>query len=900
MNRRLLWTAVSSTLIALSCAEAADEVVRLVRSGTTGSVVVPADMRTGSEAFRAAVEVSEYVAKITGSKLPVVAEGRGVYRRVGRNRRVVPFSDKAPKPSGAPEVHVGWTSRAQGVLDRGKVEALDIDGFLIKTTPEAVFLVGPRDWSTAYACFTFLEELCGVRWYLPGDFGEDVPRRSELAVPLLDKTYEPAYKHRQYSGFQWRNRHELQRWGAHRKVRPRLQYHHNLYRVFDVKKYGKLHPDLYPIIGGRRRIPGAGNRSGWQPCLTHPKAIEIAVDYAREFFARQPDASSISLGITDGGGYCECPRCLKLVDESLPDEGQRSVWFFGFANAVSERFDELFPDKLIGYLLYGKCKMFPENMKIHPRLIGFYVSPSFQLITEEGRQRFDEGLAELTKHVSRFALYDWFYGDSMVIPRLQIRQAKYWLEHGYNLGARHIKAEAYMNWGLDGFKYWMHAKLMWDPTLDVDAMLEEFSTRFFKESAAPMRKYFEVVERYTVTPVLRPFQTEEGEKMLAVNFRFRRPEQLLSFPPEAVAECEPFLDEAAKRATSHLVRDRVRYFRAAFNVARMMTLRYHHAAEALPLVQDPKTLPEGMALLAQAMAKDLDVEQYYKWVLADDEFCVRYPPESMFGGVTRARGEAGAALSLMVLDELRRRGPTRITVVDVDEAAKRALGQALAQLADTDAARVMQLEVAPSVKKIVVCDKAKAPHIDGKLYDACWRNAQVYGGLAQLGVGKPAEHPTDFRVAHDGSKLYLAAQCRQDTSTLLAWTKERDGRVWREDGIELLLNRATDTTKEERFQVIVNTTGNIFDYYNGSADWDGDIDVAVEISPKHYTIELSVPLKEIGVNPARERFMRMNLARNVYARKELSTGEAKELSGWYLTPFGNLDPRARGWIVFNP
>jgi hypothetical protein len=134
---------------------------------------------------------------------------------------------------------------------------------------------------------------------------------------------------------------------------------------------------------------------------------------------------------------------------------------------------------------------------------------------------------------------------------------------------------------------------------------------------------------------------------------------------------------------------------------------------------------------------------------------------------------------------------------------------------------------------------------------------------------------------------------------LLAWTRERDGRVWREDGIEVLLNRPSDTTPEQRMQAIVSTSGNIFDYYDGKATWDGDIEVKTLLKPDSYVIEMSLPVKDVGMDPAKERFLRINFVRNVYARKEMQGGEPKEISNWYLTPFSNLDPKARGWLVFN-
>jgi len=53
------------------------------------------------------------------------------------------------------------------------------------------------------------------------------------------------------------------------------------------------------------------------------------------------------------------------------------------------------------------------------------------------------------------------------------------------------------------------------------------------------------------------------------------------------------------------------------------------------------------------------------------------------------------------------------------------------------------------------------------------------------------------------------------------------------------------------------------------------------------------------VGDCASRFIRFNCGRNVYARKELQHGEAKEISTWYLSE-DNLNPDSRGWMVFDP
>lgn len=886
---------------------AADEPssVSIVTSGNHGVIIIPANFAARpnppqparDETLNAALELSLYVGKITGQELPVIAEGRGTYQRTTNQWKFVPFASAKDQPAGKPEIHVGWTTRALKEIDKAKVEKLDIDGFEIKTTTDAIFLVGHKDWSTAYAVYTFLDEFCGVRWFMPGEMGEDVPRTPSLSVPTVEKTYEPAYQHRQYSGFQFRDDFLRYWWGMHQKVRARLEYHHNLFAVFDPTKYAEKYPDVYPVQNGKRRVPGPGNYGAWQPCLSNPKAVDITMEYAKEYFAKNPDAASISIGMNDGGGYCECENCMKLVDKSLPKEQRRARWYFQYANAVAERFDKEFPDKAIGYLLYGEASEFPADLKINPRLIGFYVHPSFNLIVPDGKQKFDAALVDLAKHSPRFALYDWFYGTDVLMPRMQIRQAKYWLQHGYEMGARHVKAEAYMNWGLDGFKYWMHTKLMWDPTLDVDKMMDEFFTRFFKESAQPMREYFKIVEHYTVTPVTETVKDEKGERQRLLNFRYRYPNQFESFPPEAVKQCEPFLDQAEKSAQTELVRERVLYYRKAFDATKMMTTRYHLLKQAIPLLEKSETLSEGMPLLTQAMSRDLDVDQYYKLVLRGDAFCIRTPDKTMSQDLTIARRAAATTLSQQVIQELDRTKGT-ITSPQLSAVMNDVLTHAWSQIADVDAANVAKVSIAPIVNKMLICNRSAAPKIDGKLDDPCWKDAQVCADFDEVSTGARTQFRTEVRTVHDAERLYLAFKCYQDTKVLLAWTKERDGRVWRDDGVEVLLNKPSDTKAEQRCQVIVSTTGNIWDFYNGTDKWDGDIKTATVIDPQFYAMEISIPLKEIGFDPAKERFVRVNFTRNVYGRKELGAGNPKEASAWYLSD-DNPNPKSRGWLIFN-
>ena len=628
--------------------------------------------------------------------------------------------------------------------------------------------------------------------------------------------------------------------------------------------------------------------------------------YAREYFKKYPQKGSLSLGINDGGGYCETE-----LDNSLPKGSRFARVYYKYANAVARAFDKEFPDRYLGFLLYGEARMPPKDVKIHPRLIGFLVWPSYQLITPEGRKGFEELVDRQAQVTPRFALYDWFYGAQLYIPRLQIRQAQHWLRYGYQRGARHVKAEAYPNWGLDGFKYWMHAALLWDPARNVDSMMDEVFPRFFKESAEPMRAYFKIVEEYSTKPVLakRPDGTES-----VVNFAFRRPEQFESFSPEAVRRCAPLLVRAERLAKSYLVQRRVRYFRTGFEIARRMTEQYHLGKQSLPMLADAKTRQQGIALLVQAVRRVNEVESIFRWGLAGDAHCVVNPfphvhpmnakvvntgNPAIFEMPTRGRMNAGRAISEQVVARLRAHAPARLSRAQLDDAIAKALDHAFAQVTDRESLRLCRGLISPLVRKMIVCRRVVAPKLDGKLDDPCWADAAVMTNFDVGDTAKPAQFRTTVRVCHDGERLYAGFRCDQDASGMLLWTKNRDGRVWREESVEVLMYKPTDSKPTQRFQAVVGARGNVFDYYAGSAKWDGDIGIGTAINKHYYVVEISVPLKAIGMHPNLGRFLRINFARNVYARPELRGGVPLETSVWSTTASGNLDPQAAGWLIFS-
>mgnify|MGYP005623550811 CR=1 FL=1 len=210
-------------------------------------------------------------------------------------------------------------------------------------------------------------------------------------------------------------------------------------------------------------------------------------------------------------------------------------------------------------------------------------------------------------------------------------------------------------------------------------------------------------------------------------------------------------------------------------------------------------------------------------------------------------------------------------------------------------------EVAFSAGRVALALRTGTPPtIDGDLSDAVWQSVggetvPSYSGFFVLQRGDPAQFVTEFRMIHDGDRLYVAAQCAQTKDEFYVSSTGRDGRVWSDDSVELLLNSPDASGPDDFFQVILNSeeTPNIYDALRKDATWNGDIQAAARRRPgEGWTLEFSAPLAEIGMGAPGTTLLRMNFVRNVIGAREYL-----EISNWFPTSSANWDLQSRGWLI---
>lgn len=320
----VLWGAV--VVLSMGGLSAAAEPLRIVEDGRPrAAVMLPAgcDPQT-----RAAAELLvRYVKQSSGAELPIVQE---------------------PAAAGQPAtIHVGADAYVKG-LDLGLAK-LDADGFVLRASDGGhVAVAGPTPWGTEFGVCEFLERDVGVRWLMPGADGDDVPGHKTIEVPLGEVRQEPVFFSRLFSGLSGGQ----SVWARRNRMHGRVEFHHNLQRLFAPETYAKTHPEFYPIRKGQRYIPPDSETHGWQPCFSAEGIVEEAVESICRYFDKHPEATSYSLGVVDSSGHCECEKCQALDTGQKDFLGYRdcSDRYYGWCNRVVEGVLKKHPDKFFGCL----------------------------------------------------------------------------------------------------------------------------------------------------------------------------------------------------------------------------------------------------------------------------------------------------------------------------------------------------------------------------------------------------------------------------------------------------------------------------------------------------------------------------------------------------------------------
>jgi len=442
----------------------------------------------------AAEELQKFLQEISGARLPVVTD-----------------SDKP----GGNLVLVGNSTLVEPFASKISFEKLGPEGFVLRTVGDRVLIVGGQQRGTLYGVYTLLEKF-GCRW-----FTRDVsviPKKSTLLVEPLDEIQKPAFEYREPYFTEACDKD----WAARNKVNGSSMnldestgggfiyypFVHTFYQILPSEKYFGEHPEYYALVDGQRRSANA------QLCLTNPDVLRLTINTVLGWMEQHPEASIYSVSQNDCEGWCECDNCRRVEQE---EGGAHSGPLLRFVNAVAEEAAKQHPDKLIDTLAYWYSEPPPlharplPNVRIRLCPIGACEAHPYEDCKDDAY--FMNHLRAWSKITNQ--LYIWHYVtnfshyllpfpdfDELAADIPMYRKngvVGIFLEGAYAEGGGGENAE---------LRSYLMARLLWNPSLKVDSIIDEFMAAYYGKAARPMRAYFDLLHRQ-----VRPAPRGRGQHM---------------------------------------------------------------------------------------------------------------------------------------------------------------------------------------------------------------------------------------------------------------------------------------------------------------------------------------------------------------------------------------------------
>ncbi|MBI2302018.1 MAG: hypothetical protein HYU66_24200 [Armatimonadetes bacterium] len=184
------------------------------------------------------------------------------------------------------------------------------------------------------------------------------------------------------------------------------------------------------------------------------------------------------------------------------------------------------------------------------------------------------------------------------------------------------------------------------------------------------------------------------------------------------------------------------------------------------------------------------------------------------------------------------------------------------------------------------------PTVDGRLDDACWRQAARLGGFSDIRTGEPSPLATSARIVADEQALYVGFDCPEpDLAHVTALEREHDGSAWLEDSVELFVAGAA----RQPYAHVILTTGNVRLDEAGQdrAAWEPRLETAVSRGDGRWSAELALPWPELArAGVPRAAVLTLNVGRNRYAGADPQPHTA------WSCPYGGFHEPARFGLAF--
>lgn len=457
------------------------------------------------------------------------------------------------------------------------IEDLPPFSFSIQRENDTINIIGTTSTGTLIGTGYFLDQFCGVRFYIPGDLFTSMPNNNKVE---LDKTISiteiPSTKCVLATGFKnlqekwWATLNGLIRknWESHQHSMGDRFYNDTIFRLF---------PEIFPLKEGQRYFPVSRADQNWQPDFAEPKLVDAAVYVAINYFKKNPGVEYISYSVQDSKNYPQEGKMGNLLKQ-YPNTKSGKVRgytdaYISFLNKLAERLETELPangitaKKSIAFIVYGKVYNIPK-IKLDPGILPikvFHLAETLMdsVFNEKGPDSTAYSrLKEWSKVTSRIGNHDWAQGKGIIYPRIYTNLISRFVRtvKKDRMTFEYAHIEAYPNWSLDGIKYYLMSKIYWNPDINTDSLLAQFCSDMFGPAKTKMNNYFTTLEVLNTSMNNNPKRNRRIGGYLT---------QLALDPKELqlVHQARQYINEAYSIAQTKEQKERIDFFSKGFKMS---------------------------------------------------------------------------------------------------------------------------------------------------------------------------------------------------------------------------------------------------------------------------------------------------------------------------------------------
>jgi hypothetical protein len=373
------------------------------------------------------------------------------------------------------------------------LSGMNDEAFQLLADSDGIYITGKIPIAVREGAYTLLEKL-GFRWFFKSNIW-DVTPDSLPSLDGLNEVQQPSYIYRAFQLPVHNGMTATKSWLLRNKMIGASGYQVKHTYIY-IRNYNtgwnsmtsQERLDFYNANPTMFLPEGQYPSGSWQLNPYDQTVINNAIGYANAalangidtwvYHADQLPRGCVSISPNDGRGW-DPP----WNDDNNQEEITNAV--YSLANDVAANIASTYPGKLVGVYSYSVYSMVP-TIDLEPNILAM-VATGYNYSNQTIIERV-AGLAEKGIQVGirdYIDIWQWWYDK----PSNSMSTASE-IQMYHTLGARYYNGETMDNWGGRGLLQYVVSKVLWDTSLNINDVMNDFYTKAFGPAADVMEDYY--------------------------------------------------------------------------------------------------------------------------------------------------------------------------------------------------------------------------------------------------------------------------------------------------------------------------------------------------------------------------------------------------------------------------